>query len=687
MALDHHPQSSTWDETLRIANFVFCGIFVVDVIIKLLGHGYFAFMKSWVNVMDLIVTALAILEIVIIESSDQTASPGLSALRCTRLLRVLKATGPFPQLSAYAQAGLHSFMGLAGVLVCVLVVILIASLMGMQLFGGKFYSRTNYDSFVDATITSIQIESGEGWNEVMMEAIQVSGGHRSVGLFTGLFFLAVLFIGHYVLLGIMLAITSTNLDHFIPDVQTEELTEEALKRRSYIVVNDTSLKNISLGFMGPDNRLRQWCNNIITNYWFDQFILFCIVVSSILLAVEDYRDPDNERNKVIFYFDVAFTTIFLIEMFLKIIALGLVAHKGAYLRNGWNVLDTIAVLASVLALAFAGNSEAKVVKVLRIVRVLRPLRTIQRFAGLQQVVNSMVKAIGNIWGLALVAVGFMFFFSVMGVSLFKGQFSYCNDPTTHYQTECNGNFSVTNEYNWTDTQDRKWETHFQNFDNTWNALATLASIITFEEARSVYANAMDSTSVGRGPELNYKREAILYFLVYLFGMALFFLNIVMAFVGDTYKSQQDKRISAAGLSMEDVKCLRKALKMTLKPDQFYHKRGWWPFEAVTSPWFDLAVAILIVINLIVLLLKHDEMTDEYENGMELPNYVTVGLFIVEAVLKIGVLSVKGYFTDVWNDFDFLIVNDNLPRGHHSGRQSFARVLSPPVPHHAADEGV
>jgi hypothetical protein len=189
---------------------------------------------------------------------------------------------------------------------------------------------------------------------------------------------------------------------------------------------------------------------------------------------------------------------------------GLVAHKGAYLRNGWNVLDTIAVLASVLALAFAGNSEAKIVKVLRIVRVLRPLRTIQRFAGLQQVVNSMVKAIGNIWGLALVAVGFMFFFSVMGVSLFKGQFSYCDDPTTHYQTECNVNFSVTNEYNWTDTQDRKWETHFQNFDNTWNALATLASIITFEEARSLYANAMDSTSVGRGPELNYKREAILY---------------------------------------------------------------------------------------------------------------------------------------------------------------------------------
>jgi len=244
---------------------------------------------------------------------------------------------------------------------------------------------------------------------------------------------------------------------------------------------------------------------------------------------------------------------------------------------------------------------------------------------------------------------------VMGVSLFKGQFSYCNDPTTHYQTECNGNFSVTNEYNWTDTQDRKWETHFQNFDNTWNALATLASIITFEEAPSVYYNAMDSTSVGRGPELNYKREAILYFLVYLFGMALFFLNIVMAFVGDTYKSQQDKRISAAGLSMEDAKCLRKALKMTLKPDQFYHKRGWWPFEAVTSPWFDLAVAILIVINLIVLLLKHDEMTDEYENGMELANYVIVGLFIVEAVLKIGVLSLKGYFTDVWNDFDFLIV--------------------------------
>ena len=37
--------------------------------------------------------------------------------------------------------------------------------------------------------------------------------------------------------------------------------------------------------------------------------------------------------------DVAFTAIFLGEMALKLIALGLACHPGAYLRDVWNWID------------------------------------------------------------------------------------------------------------------------------------------------------------------------------------------------------------------------------------------------------------------------------------------------------------------------------------------------------------
>ena len=38
------------------------------------------------------------------------------------------------------------------------------------------------DSFIDALFTSLQLEIAEGWNEVMQEAITVSGGPNSSGV-------------------------------------------------------------------------------------------------------------------------------------------------------------------------------------------------------------------------------------------------------------------------------------------------------------------------------------------------------------------------------------------------------------------------------------------------------------------------------------------------------------------------
>ena len=52
----------------------------------------------------------------------------------------------------------------------------------------------------------------------------------------------------------------------------------------------TDLMNKSLGIFTVDNPLRQWCLSIATpNNYFDQFILFCIVANSIVMAMTDYQ--------------------------------------------------------------------------------------------------------------------------------------------------------------------------------------------------------------------------------------------------------------------------------------------------------------------------------------------------------------------------------------------------------------
>ena len=68
----------------------------------------------------------------------------------------------------------------------------------------------------------------------------------------------------------------------------------------------------------------------------------------------------------------------VVLIWLQVMALGLVAHPGAYLRSPWNQLDAVVVITSIISTA-SPNNHVGILKALRLLRVLRPLRMISRF--------------------------------------------------------------------------------------------------------------------------------------------------------------------------------------------------------------------------------------------------------------------------------------------------------------------
>lgn len=78
-----------------------------------------------------------------------------------------------------------------------------------------------------------------------------------------------------------------------------------------------------------------------------------IIANSIVLAMTNYSevtpsgqlDTADPFNRAVDESELVFTTLFAIEMVLKIVAMGFVLEKGAYLRDPWNVLDFVVVLA------------------------------------------------------------------------------------------------------------------------------------------------------------------------------------------------------------------------------------------------------------------------------------------------------------------------------------------------------
>lgn len=98
--------------------------------------------------------------------------------------------------------------------------------------------------------------------------------------------------------------------------------------------------------LGPDNTVRRWCHRVGFDRRFDSLVLTLIIISSALLAAEDPVNPDAEINKQLETADIFFTSVFVIEMLLKIVALG----SWDYFRDPWNDLDAIVVFASLASL-------------------------------------------------------------------------------------------------------------------------------------------------------------------------------------------------------------------------------------------------------------------------------------------------------------------------------------------------
>lgn len=178
----------------------------------------------------------------------------------------------------------------------------------------------------------------------------------------------------------------------------------------------------SLFIFGGTNPLRLFCLRLIQYSAFRGFILMCILLNSVLLALDEplVNQPDTTAN-FMSVMDAVLTGIFTVEMVIKIIALGFVLHRNAYLRNGWNVLDCVIVVTSLLVtfVSLGGNVSA-----LRVVRVLRPLRSINRVAKLKRLITGIFNALPAVADNVFLFLFILFVFAVGGIQLFLNDMSY-----------------------------------------------------------------------------------------------------------------------------------------------------------------------------------------------------------------------------------------------------------------------
>ncbi|XP_031732896.1 calcium channel, voltage-dependent, P/Q type, alpha 1A subunit, b isoform X8 [Anarrhichthys ocellatus] len=276
VAAVHYNQPDMLSDFLFYAEFIFLGLFMSEMCIKMYGLGIQPYLHSSFNCFDCVVIVGSIFEVVWATIKPGT-SFGISVLRALRLLRIFKVTKYWAPLRNLVVSLLNSMKSIVSLLFLLFLFIVVFALLGMQLFGGQFNfdtgtPPTNFDTFAAAIMTVFQVLTGEDWNMVMYDGIKSQGGVNDKGMIFSIFFIVLTLFGNYTLLNVFLAIAVDNLANAQELTKDEEEQESAAnqktamqKAKEVAEVSPMSAANLSIAASLSPNSKEQQKNHIKGN--------------------------------------------------------------------------------------------------------------------------------------------------------------------------------------------------------------------------------------------------------------------------------------------------------------------------------------------------------------------------------------------------------------------------------------
>jgi len=443
----------------------------------------------------------------------------------------------------------------------------------------------------------------------------------------------------------------------------------------------------SLGLFTPDNCVRSGAIKLMQAGWFEGFIISLILLNCITLPLDSPGlDSESTMAKVLGYIDYFFNAMFIFECGTKIVAMGFYWTEHGYLKTGWNVLDFVIVVVSIINMAVS-TAALKSLRAMRALRALRPLRLISRLKGLKVVFDTLLVCLPAMWNVFLVALSLWLLFAIMGLHMFCGTFSYCSDYldyTAKFETDrvdCVGSYVNANGM----TVLRTWMTNPYNFDNLGAALKTMFVVATLDGWESIMWLAVDANAVDKAPMHDNALGMAFFFIAFIvagsfFATSLFVGEIVHAYSKisdeeglmltedekewvvavrmkmDTAREEKEKAL-AAGAEEEDVPDMLPINEYYYQDEQCTCCMGLRIriYHLCMTAIFENSVIAAILLNMLVLAVEYDTMSADFEAILTVVNLGFTIFFGAEMLLKLLAFGIEQYCGDGWNILDGSVV--------------------------------
>ncbi|XP_054899986.1 voltage-dependent T-type calcium channel subunit alpha-1H-like [Poeciliopsis prolifica] len=685
MAVEHHEQPEMMTKVLHISNYVFTGLFVVEMVLKLMALGLHYF-TDWSNNFDCLIVIISLWEL-----QDDSDSK-LSVLRAFRALRFGRLVHFLPYLYRQLMVLKRTIEEAAMLCWLLFFIIFLFSVMGMHIFGckikgdmretgsrnfDKIDARKNFDDLLWAMVTVFQVLTLEDWNFVLYNCM------ASTSPWSAVFFVVMIIVGKNVILNILVGIVVENFqnqpeDHAtlsgIPSTvdrgTTDTEQDEPDSESTSVQVQPLEVEEVravpidqelpagswkrwfkehedwSFYVFSPQNRWRLFCDRLVSHKYFNTGIQFIIMLNCITIAFERPTIPPDSNER--FYLDKAndfFSAVFLVEMLLKMMAQGLIIGETTYCHSGWNNLDAFLVLMSIVDVAILLGTEQEgarplaILKILRLLRTLRPLRMIERTPQLRLAVEALLASVKPMGNIILICGIFFFFYGVLGVQLFKGKFYYCQGS------------NVTMIVNKTDclSSNYEWMLKEYNFDNLISALIAVFVMYSKDGWVELMYDGLDAVGVDQQPIPNHNLWMLLYFISFIL-MSFILLDMFIGVMVETFhKCQREQRAAHK----------KKARPSSGSKDETFFLKYSSPRRRIhsicTSPALEYSITTCIFVSMFMMGAEHFQQSPRVTVILEWVFYILTILLAIEIFMKFIAFGIVRYLKDSWNMLDIAIV--------------------------------
>ncbi|CAK7050096.1 MAG: hypothetical protein MESAZ_01123 [Saezia sanguinis] len=193
------------------------GIFIVEIVLKLLVYRHRFFFSGW-NVFDFLVVGITLVP----------AGAGLSVLRALRILRALRLVSTVPAMRKVVNALLRAIPGISSVMALLLLIFYIAAVMATKLFGEQF--PVLFGNLGSSLFTLFQIMTLDSWATGVTRPIMAAYPWAWV------FFVLFVLVATFAVLNLFIAIMVDTMHE--ADHEEQEETREVVKSENELLMDE-----------------------------------------------------------------------------------------------------------------------------------------------------------------------------------------------------------------------------------------------------------------------------------------------------------------------------------------------------------------------------------------------------------------------------------------------------------------